>query len=154
MAKKPPGPPTAAAAVHDVVAERLRRAGQLYTRGRRQLVDALLATDRPSTIPELLAGHPGMAQSSSYRNLFILEQVGAVHRITTSDDHARFELAEDLVGHHHHLICGTCGRVDDFTVSPELEATLEAALTKAARSNGFRPAGHRLDLLGTCRTCA
>lgn len=143
-----------APSVHDVVGDRIRQAGQVYTRGRRGLVDALLDADRPRTIPSLLVDHPEMSQSSSYRNLFILEQVGVVQRISTSDGHALFELAEDLVGHHHHLICSVCGRVDDFTASPTLEASIESALSSAAQESGFRAAGHRLDLLGTCESCA
>ena len=37
-----------------------------------------------------------LAQSSAYRNLVVLEQAGAVNRIVTADDFARFELAQDL----------------------------------------------------------
>ena len=84
----------------------------------------------------------------------MLEQVGVVHRIVTSGEHARFELAEDLVGHHHHLICTECGRVDDFTVPATLEQSLESALAKAVSGTGFRSTAHRLDLMGTCEACS
>lgn len=138
---------------HGTAATRLRGDGQRYTPARRALVDALAATDRPLTIPELLAADPALALSSAYRNLAVLERAGVVRRIVTSDEHARFELAEDLTEHHHHLICERCGRVDDFTVSPQLERTLEAALARAAEGTGFRPDHHRLDLVGTCAGC-
>jgi Fur family ferric uptake transcriptional regulator len=140
--------------VHAVATTGLRRDQQRYTSGRRALVDALLAADRPMTIPELLAGRPQLAQSSAYRNLTVLERAGVVRRIVTSDDHARFELAEELTGHHHHLICVACGRVDDFHVSTEGERALEAALHAAVEAIGFRADHHRLDLVGTCSRCA
>ena len=35
-----------------------------------------------------------------------------------------------------------------------LERRMEGALTEAAVSAGFRPAAHRLDVIGTCRDCA
>jgi Fe2+ or Zn2+ uptake regulation protein len=140
-------------AVDDVVSERLRLGQQRYTTGRRRLVKSLMNATRPLTIPELIMAHPRLKQSSAYRNLQILEQVGVVHRIVTSGEHARFELTEDLVGHHHHLVCVKCGRVDDFTVSPQLEHQLEAALTKSARENRFEPTSHRLDLIGACQAC-
>ncbi len=76
----------------------------------------------------------------------MLEQVGVVRRIVTSDEHARFELAEDLTGHHHHLVCGSCGRVEDFTVSEQLERSLETALARVANGTGFDVDHHRLDL--------
>jgi Fe2+ or Zn2+ uptake regulation protein len=139
--------------IDSVVAERLRLVDQRYTSGRRRLVALLKDAARPETIPELLDRSPGLRQSSAYRNLHVLEQVGVVHRIVTSGEHARFELAEDLVGHHHHLICTACGRVDDFTVPAQLERNLEAALAKAVSGTGFASTSHRLDLIGTCEAC-
>jgi Fe2+ or Zn2+ uptake regulation protein len=139
--------------VHATAAERLRADDQRYTASRRALVEALAAAERPSTIPELLGSRPGLAQSSAYRNLAVLEQVGVVRRIVTSDEHARFELAEDLTGHHHHLVCGSCGRVEDFTVSEQLERSLETALARVANGTGFDVDHHRLDLVGTCSDC-
>ncbi len=139
--------------LHAAVSERLRRADQRYTTGRRALVDLLAAVPRPSTIPELLHGEPTLAQSSLYRNLVVLEEVGVAHRVVTSDERSRYELAEDLMGHHHHMICTSCGRVDDFTVSPRTERSLQAALSKAVEGTGFQTDGHRLDVVGTCSGC-
>ena len=140
--------------LHEVAAARLRRDAQRYTSGRRRLVDVLEGAAGPLTLPEVITSDPGLAQSSAYRNLRLLEQAGVVHRIVTSDDHARYELAEDLTEHHHHLICRSCGRVDDFTVTPDLEAELERALTTAARRHRYAVDHHRLDLIGTCATCS
>ncbi|MBA2281459.1 MAG: transcriptional repressor, partial [Acidimicrobiia bacterium] len=111
--------------LHATVVAGLRRDQQRYTSNRRELVDALVVAGRPVTIPELLAGRPELAQSSAYRNLSVLERAGIVRRIVTSDDHARFELAEELTGHHHHLICASCGAVEDFDVPPGGERALE-----------------------------
>lgn len=90
--------------VHDAAATRLRSADQLYTSGRRELVQLLTTVGRPATIPELLELRPKLTQSSVYRNLAMLEEVGVVQKVVSSDDRARYELAEDLMGHHHHLI--------------------------------------------------
>jgi Fe2+ or Zn2+ uptake regulation protein len=139
--------------LHDAVASRLRSADQRYTSGRRRLVDLLAEAPRPETIPELLVRAPSLAQSSAYRNLVVLEECGVAHRVVTADERSRFELAEDLMGHHHHLICTSCGRVDDFTVSSQMERSLEAALERAVEGTGFRAAAHRLDVIGTCASC-
>ncbi|TMK61498.1 MAG: transcriptional repressor [Actinobacteria bacterium] len=87
---------------HEAVARRLRRSNQRLTANREALVELLAETPRPLTMPEILGSRAGLAQSSVYRNLVVLEQAGVVHRIVTSDGHARFELAEDLTGRHHH----------------------------------------------------
>lgn len=152
------GQPTSAAAalpdLHEGVADRLGSAEQRFTRQRRQLVEILDGASGPLTMPEVLERGAGLAQSSVYRNLVVLEQAGVVRRIVTDDEFARFELAEDLTGHHHHhLVCTECGSVEDFTVPHELEEALDAALVSAAARHGFDAESHRLDLLGRCRDC-
>jgi Fe2+ or Zn2+ uptake regulation protein len=124
-----------------------------FTPRRRRLVEVLAAATRPVTIAEISAQAPDLAVSSTYRNLVVLEGAGVVHRIVTGDDFARFELAEDLTGHHHHhLVCTACGSVEDLHASPELEAAVAVAAARARR-RGFDIEGHRLDLLGRCPAC-
>jgi len=140
--------------VHDTADERLRRDGQRYTANRRVLIDALREADRPVTVLELIDGTPGMAQSSAYRNLSVLEEAGVVRRLVTADDTARYELAEDLTGHHHHLICERCGSVIDIDVPAELEDGVSAFSSLIADTHGFRIEHHRLDLIGVCPSCS
>jgi Fe2+ or Zn2+ uptake regulation protein len=140
--------------IHDSVADLLRRADQRYTAGRRRLVDALLVGGGPRTIAQILGHDVRLAQSSVYRNLVVLEQVGAVTRIVTRDDYARYELTERLTDHHHHhLICTSCGDVADFDLTARTESSLDAALRRAARRAEFQLEGHRLDLVGRCADC-
>lgn len=106
------------------------------------------------TMTQILESDDGLAQSSVYRNLLVLEDVGAVTRIVTRDDFARYELAEDLTEHHHHLICSDCGDVSDFSLSPQAEAALDRALQRAARKARFEATGHQLDLVGRCVDCS
>ncbi len=140
--------------IHAEVAQRLRRARQRYTGGRRRLVDTLTGANRPLSIPEILHANPSLPQSTLYRNLQVLEQAGAVRRVVTiADTSARFELAEDLTAHHHHLICVSCGSVRDFRPSSRLERMLDRALDEAGRRDGFLVDHHRLDLVGICSGC-
>jgi Fur family ferric uptake transcriptional regulator len=132
---------------------KLRRISQRYTAGRRLLVAVLAAAERPLTIPEILDRDRSLAASSVYRNLVTLEQAGIAAKVITSQDHARFELAEQLGHHHHHLVCDECGKVDDFTLPDGVEGSLDQALRRAARKRGYRPLNHRLDLTGTCPDC-
>lgn len=137
----------------DDVAALLRAADQRYTRGRRKIVTALREGGGPMTIPQILETNRSLAQSSVYRNLVILEEVGAVTRIVTRDDFARYELAEDLTEHHHHLICSACGDVSDFSLGPKIELDLERALRSVARRADYDLEEHRLDLVGLCPSC-
>jgi Fe2+ or Zn2+ uptake regulation protein len=142
------------AELRNTVATRLREINQRLTTNREAIIDVLSRAPRPLTIPEILAARRRLAQSSVYRNLVVLEQAGLVHRIVTSDEHARFELAEDLTGHHHHLICAACGMIEDVPASAGLEKSVRVATTQIARTTGFRTQHHRVDLVGLCRDCA
>src|SRR3954454_16071901 len=119
--------------LHDTVAVRLRSSGQRVTAGRTAIVDVLAGAMRPLTIPEMQHRAADLATSSAYRNLLVLETVGVVHRIVTADDHARYELAEDLTEHHHHLICSSCGTVEDVPASSRLEQSVQKAADEIAR---------------------
>ena len=95
----------------------------------------------------------GLALSSVYRNLAVLEEARVVHRIVSSDEFARYELAEDLTEHHHHMICSRCGSVEDFTPPAPFETQAARALGRVAASSGFSLQSHRFDLIGLCSRC-
>lgn len=139
--------------VHETVAQHLQRRRQRYTRGRRDLVELLLELDRPVTIPELLEAGASQSQSSLYRNLAVLEQSEAVRRLTSVDDVARYELAEELTGHHHHLVCRRCGLVADVELPAAVERELVGAVEGADAGHGFAVESHRVELVGLCPSC-
>lgn len=140
--------------LESLVAARLRRVGQRFTPGRRILVDALVHADRPLTTPELVASEERLPPSTTYRNLALLEQAGVVHRVLGSDEYARFELAEEFTGHHHHhLVCVSCGAVEDFEAPRRVERSLADVIGELTSGTGFRAEAHRLDLLGTSANC-
>ena len=135
------------------VASRLATVGQRLTGTRRAIVEALAHAEKPLSIPEILSAGPGLAQSSVYRNLAVLERAGAVTRVVTTDEWARFELSEALTGHHHHLVCSRCGAVDDVRIPDDIESDLDRALEILAERAGFQLQHHRLDLVGMCSAC-
>jgi Fur family ferric uptake transcriptional regulator len=136
------------------VERRLRGAGQRYTPQRRTLIELLSRAGRPRSIPEILATDTHLKQSSVYRNLAALEHADIVRRVPTDEEYGRYELAESLIGHHHHLVCASCGTMRDVEVPGTLEVTLDGALDRIATSAGFARVEHRLDLVGLCSSCA
>ena len=135
------------------VATKLDEISQRFTSGRRMIVESLTAAQRPLSIPEILETTTGLAQSSAYRNLTVLENAGVVVRVITTDEWARFELSEDITGHHHHMVCSVCGAVDDVRIPDSIEHELDSALSKVASKAGFVMAHHRLDVVGVCKEC-
>jgi Fe2+ or Zn2+ uptake regulation protein len=139
--------------LREEIASRLRRVHQRLTPKRAAIIEVLAGAARPLALPEILQAGDGLAQSSVYRNLVVLEQAGVVHRIVTTES-ARFELAEELTGHHHHLICTSCGTVEDVPASAGLESSLADAVAQIEDGTGFRTKTHRIDLVGLCRRCS
>ena len=139
--------------LHDAVTDLLASSEQRYTPHRRALVQVVAAAGRPLTIPEILEGAPEIPQSSAYRNVTGLVEAGVLRRIAGADDHCRFELAEALAGHHHHLVCASCGRVEDIAPQAGLERALGEAVRAVSRALGYEITQHRLDLEGLCPSC-
>jgi Fur family ferric uptake transcriptional regulator len=140
--------------VHEAVAARLAGRDGRYTGSRRDLIQALADAGRPLTVDEIVGRAPRQRPSSVYRNLSVFEAEGLVRRLPGVGDLARFELTEDLLGHHHHLACQVCGAMTDVHLSPDLERRLERALDEVAASEGFTLSSHVLDAVGVCQDCA
>ena len=140
--------------VHEIAARRLRGVGHRYTGQRRRLIDILARAGQPLSIPEILHGRRGLAQSSVYRNLSDLVDAGVARRVLTGDEFGKYELSEDLTEHHHHLICSSCGRTTDVTLPRPLEKRLDRVIDDVAHAAGFADVIHRLDAIGTCSDCA
>jgi Fur family transcriptional regulator, ferric uptake regulator len=86
--------------------------------------------------------------ASVYRVLEQLADLKLVHRIDLGEGLARFEPAHPGGEHHHHLVCGTCGKVDTFD-----DPALERAITKVAGSHGYALGQHDVVLRGACGDC-
>ena len=148
-----PGDEDQLAEIHLQIGSRLARQDHRYTSGRRQLVDVLAQAGQPLTLPDIVEADPDLAQSSAYRNLDVLVRSGVIRRISAGGDHAHFELAEPLLGHHHHLICISCGAIEDIHLDSELERMVDQGLSDIASQSGFTPIHHSLDLHGHCAAC-
>ena len=139
--------------LHSVVERRLRRIDQRYTAGRRAIISLLVSAGHPVSIGDIAGELPDLPRSSAYRHLVNLEAAGLVRRVTANDEFTRFELAEDLTEHHHHLLCMNCGKVTDVTLPAGFEQDLAGAIGKLAGAEGFQAHSHRLDVLGVCTDC-
>jgi Fur family ferric uptake transcriptional regulator len=152
------GPPSRGAdssyaPLHELVEIHLRRIDQRYTSGRQAVVALLASSGRPLSISDIANAVPDVPRSSAYRHLSDLQRAGVVRRIAANDEFARFELAEDLTHHHHHLLCSLCGKVIDVTPSMAFEATVASMVDDLALQQGFQATSHALDVIGHCASC-
>lgn len=140
------------AELHEAVRIRLAEHDIRYTDGRRSVVTALVRLGGPESAADLHR-RMDLPLSSLYRSLTVLDEAGVLERHHDADGLARFELAEWLTGHHHHLVCVSCGRVEDVELDRSTEETLERVAKGAAEAAGYAQTGHNLEVEGLCPTC-
>ena len=78
-----------------------------------------------------------------YRVLTQFEQAGLLVRQHFETGKAVFELSEG--GHHDHLVCIQCGRVEEF-----YDSEIEKRQIKIAEEHGFRIHDHSLHIYADC----
>ncbi len=140
--------------LEQAVEQHLAAAGVRLTQGRRSTVEALATMHGPRTAAEI-HGQVGstVPLSSLYRSLSVLTDANVLSAQHGSDGVIRFELAEWITGHHHHLVCTSCGTVVDVTPTIDQEKAMERLIEEMAHEAGFDVSGHRFEIEGTCRSC-
>ena len=139
---------------HTAVESRLLDHDVRYTKGRRAVVEALAVAGGPLSAADLSAEiGPEIPLSSLYRSLTVLVDAGVVATHFGSSGLTRYELAEWLLGHHHHLVCVACGSVQDISLPPPHETQIRELIEQVSRAASFRPVGHVFEIEGRCLNC-
>jgi Fur family ferric uptake transcriptional regulator len=139
--------------LHDQIRHRLDARGIRYTSGRRTVVETIRTAPGPQTVAELSA-RMAVPLSSLYRTLGVLEEAEVVARHPGADGTSRYEPAEWIAGHHHHVVCISCGAMRDVELDPDDEELLSVAASRVAERAGYRSRGHGLEIEGICGSCA
>lgn len=125
-------------------------AGQRSTRQRRAvsaILDDLEAFASAQDIHDRLT-HSGekIGLSTVYRNLQSLVDAQLVDALRSDEGEVLYRRCSS--GHHHHLVCRSCGR----TVEVE-GPTVEKWADTIAADHGFTEVAHTLEIFGTCAAC-
>ena len=92
---------------------------------------------------QLLEEHTDIGLATVYRVLTQFEQAGLLVRHHFESGKAVYELNEG--GHHDHLVCLQCGRVEEF-----YDSEIENRQNQVARDRGFAIHDHQLYLYADC----
>lgn len=130
----------------DLVIERLEMRGHRITGSRRRVIDAVLAQPSHFTVDDVLRQSRGVGRATVFRTMRLLTDLNIVCRVLIDDGTLHYRLSTR--GHHHHLVCRDCGRVEDFTncdVTPLIE--------QLASATRYEIEGHWLEVYGRCHAC-
>ena len=133
----------------DDVLGMLRERGGRVTTPRRVILTALLEAGDHVTADDLTAAvqrrHPEVHQSTVYRTLETLAELGVVDHVHLGHGRAVFHLADER---HQHLLCSSCGLV--------IEAPDDVVDDLARRLDdeyGFALDARHFALSGRCQAC-
>jgi Fur family transcriptional regulator, peroxide stress response regulator len=128
--------------------ERCRSAGMNLTPQRVVIYRALLESeDHPS--PEALRDRvkeqlPAVSLATIYKTLDVLVDLGLASEFAATGNTKRYD---GNMGPHHHLVCESCGRVEDY----EDDRLGKLPLPKGL--NGFTPRHLSIHIHGLCSSC-
>jgi Fur family transcriptional regulator, ferric uptake regulator len=122
--------------------------------GARHAIVELLGEQRCALSAEelrerLRAGNREVSRASVYRVMEELEALGLIARVEVGQGIVRYEPLRRGPGHHHHLVCDRCGRLETFS-----DDGLERAIRRLSERLAPRVSDHEVVLHGTCVACA
>ena len=129
-------------------AQSLKEIGLKATLPRRRILELFETTkvrhlSAEDVYKALLAEGLDVGLATVYRVLTQFEQAGLLARQHFETGKAVFELNQG--GHHDHLVCLQCGRVEEF-----YDAEIEKRQTEVTRGRGFELRGHSLAMYADC----
>ena len=137
---------------HDTfgITERLREKGYRLTPQRLMILSAIENSRDHISAEEIYAQvaakYPNVNISTVYRTLELLKKLGMVYEIDLGEGRIRYHAEES--GHHHHLVCQTCGNVIDID-----ESTLSSLRDILVRDYHFQAELRHVGIFGICEKC-
>ena len=117
-------------------------------RVREALVDAPGFVSAQTLHASLRDENTGIGLATVYRALANLATAGEADSLQSPDGEALYRACTSG-GHHHHLICRSCG------TAVEIEATyIEEWAQRTAAAHGFTQPEHVVDIFGLCESCS
>ncbi len=127
----------------------IRKVGLKVTLPRLKILEMLEQCEQRHVSAEdvykyLLESGSDIGLATVYRVLTQFESAGLVKRHHFDEGHSVFELNQGE--HHDHIVCITCGRVDEF-----YDEVIETRQKEIAQSMGYEIAEHSLYMYGVCQ---
>jgi Fur family transcriptional regulator, ferric uptake regulator len=120
------------------------------TRQRLLVLEALASEPSDTTAQDLharLREHgERIGLATVYRTLSLLTERHVVDELSHQAGESCYRLCSP--GHHHHLVCTSCHRVEELE-----DCAIDEWLSSASRSRGFSLTSHTLEVSGVCADC-
>ena len=130
----------------DLIIQRLELRGHRITASRRRVLEALLDAPAHFTVDDVLRQASDVGRATVFRTMKLLQDLNVVCRVMMENGSLHYRLSTR--GHHHHLVCRSCGQVADFA-----NCDVSSLIDQLARSTDYQIEGHWLEVYGRCASC-
>jgi Fur family ferric uptake transcriptional regulator len=130
----------------DLIIERLEMRGNRITASRHRVIDAILAQPAHFTVDDVLHASRNVGRATVFRTMKLLTDLNLLCRVLLEDGQLHYRMSAR--GHHHHLVCRDCGRIEDFT-----NCDVDGLVRQLSRSTDYDIEGHWLEVYGRCSGC-
>ena len=124
----------------------LEERGHRLTPPRLAVLAAVLAQKGHFTVEDVMHGCPRIGRATVFRAMRMLTDSGIVCRVLLEDGSLHYRISRH--GHHHHVVCVSCGGVRDLDT-----CAVGGLVQSLAQSTGFEIEGHWLEFYGRCAAC-
>lgn len=129
--------------------EILKNSNIRVTSSRVMILENFYKTKRPIRAEDVYLNLKNkLDEVTVYRTLSSFEKNKIIRRVNLKKDSAYFELNND---HHHHIVCESCGKIEDFRENVEIEKILKKIVEGSSNFKNINE--HSLELFGLCNFC-
>jgi Fur family ferric uptake transcriptional regulator/Fur family peroxide stress response transcriptional regulator len=86
--------------------------------------------------------HPTLSLATIYKNIILMQQNGVTIEVPINGEKSKYELKKN---DHIHLICQSCGDIQDREIPKKTQETLEIS--------DFKLNSSQINLYGLCKKC-
>lgn len=135
--------------MHNTYINELKRLKYKITPARVKIIMLLSSFDKPLTVEMMCEkiGDKSINQTTVYRTVEFLLKLRLIGRVDLRGDAVYYEL---LDRHHHHIVCTSCGALEDFE-SCKIESVAKNILSKSKKFKSIDD--HSFELFGICKLC-
>ena len=124
----------------------LEARGYRVTPSRRAVIAAVLQQRDHFAVDDVLHRCRGAGRATVFRTVRLLTESGVICRVLLEDGSLHYRVSRR--GHHHHLVCTDCGKVQDLD-----QCAIADIVRDVSSASGYEIEGHWLELYGRCAQC-
>jgi len=128
------------------VIRRLEGLDHRITPSRVAVIAAVLSHSGHFSVEDIVRQARAVGRATVFRTMRLLTEADVVCRVLLEDGSLHYRVSRR--GHHHHLVCVSCGNVQDLD-----ECAVGGLVRELAAATDYEIEGHWLEFYGRCAAC-